>query len=109
MLDSLGTDFIIVITVFIFFIILTYRFFRFLARAFFVGLLGLIFPIVANDIFGINVSTNIFSMLWFASLAIGLYIIYSILKVVFKGMKLIKKITSIITWPIRKIIKLILR
>ena len=98
----MNSELLVVFIIFIAFIVITYRVFKWLAKAFLIGFIALLFPVIANHVFGLNVDTSVHSMLWYAAAGVGLFFIFTILKT---GWKIIK----ILTYPFRKIIGLLFR
>jgi|YelNatPaOPRAMG01_1025707.scaffolds.fasta_scaffold87668_3 signal transduction histidine kinase len=87
-------DVIIFFLIFILFIIVAYKFFRLIAKAFFIGFLSALFPIIGNYFLDLGIPINIDTMMWFAITGIILYFFYEIIKLIIKGLK-------ILTYPFR--------
>ncbi len=81
--------------IFVIFIIIAYKVVKFVFKAFIVGLVGALFPIVGNLLFNLGIEINLFNIFWFALTGIGLFILYSIIKMGWKFLK-------VVTWPFRK-------
>lgn len=88
-------EIIIFFIIFLAFIVIAYKIFQFVAKAFIVGIIAALFPIFANMFLGFNIPINIQSILWFALLGIEIFLVYSFLLS-------IGKIVKIITYPFRR-------
>ena len=99
MLELLAEQSILMFFIFfIIFIAISYKLVKFLFRAFIIGLVAAIFPIVGTLFLGLNIEINIFNIMWFAVTGIGLYLVYSIIK---SGWKAVKIVTSPLRWVLR--------
>jgi len=95
-LEFLGQgDILIFFAVFVIFIAIAYKLVKFVFKAFIVGLVGALFPILGNLFFGMGIEISLFNIFWFALTGIGLFLLYSLIKT---GWKFLKAIT----WPFRK-------
>ncbi len=84
--------------IFIIFIVIAYKLVKFLFKAFIVGLVAALFPIAGNLVFGLNIDINLFNIIWFAGTGILLFVLYSIIKM---GWKFLKLLTAPIRWARR--------
>ena len=82
-------DVVIFFLLFVLFIIVAYKFFRIIAKAFFIGFLSALFPIAGNYLMDLSIPVNIDTMMWFAITGIVLYFFYEIIKMIIKGLKLL--------------------
>lgn len=95
-LEFLGqSEIIIFFAIFIIFIVIAYKLVKFVFKAFLVGLVAALFPIFGNLIFDLGIEISLFNIFWFALTGICLFLLYSILRMGWKFLK-------IITWPFRK-------
>lgn len=95
-LEFLGQgDILIFFAIFVIFIIVAYRFVKFVFKAFMIGLVAALFPVFGNLLFGLNIEISLFNIFWFALTGIGLFILYAVLKI---GWKFLKAVT----WPFRR-------
>ena len=67
---------ILLSVVFIVFIVMAYKIFQALIKAFIVGVISATFPVVAN-LLGMNVPITISNIMWFAVLGVMAYLLYA--------------------------------
>ncbi len=79
---------------FIVFVIIAYKFIKFLFRVLIIGLVSSLFPIFANLVLNLNIAINLYSIAWFAVTGMGLYIAYVAIKIAWKSIKTL-------TFPVR--------
>lgn len=91
---------LIFFAVFIIFIVIAFKLVKFLFKAFIIGLVAAVFPIVGNMFFGLNIEITLFNIIWFAGTGILLFVLYAIIKM---GWKFLKVITSPIRWARRPV------
>jgi len=84
--------------IFVIFIIVAYKLFKFVFKAFLIGLVAAMFPVAGSLLFGLEIEITLFNILWFAVTGIGIFILYSIVKM---GWKFLKLITSPVRWARR--------
>ena len=89
---------LIFFVIFIIFIVIAYKLVKFLFKAFIIGLVAALFPIVGNLFLGLDIQISLFNIIWFAATGIGLFILYSIIKM---GWRFLKLITAPIRWARR--------
>jgi hypothetical protein len=89
---------LIFFVVFVIFIVIAYKLVKFLFKAFIIGLVAALFPIAGNLVFGLDIQITLFNIIWFAGTGIGLFLLYSIVKM---GWKFLKVITAPIRWARR--------
>ena len=84
-----GSDISLVLffVIFVIFIIIAYKLFKFLFKAFLIGLVAALFPIFGNLLFGLNMEISLFNIFWFAVTGVGLFLLYTALKIVWKFLK----------------------
>ena len=96
MLELLAEQSVLVFfVIFIIFIIIAYKLVKFLFKAFIVGLVAAMFPVVGNLFLGLDIVINLYNIIWFAGTGILLFIFYYMLKT---GWKVLKIITKPIGW-----------
>ena len=81
------TNTILFFMIFIVFIIAAFILFKFLFKILMVGLIAGMFPVFMNFL-GFNIPLDLYSIFWFVITGIGLYIVYLIVKLGWKGFKL---------------------
>lgn len=95
----------LLMVVFVVFIVLAYKVFQALIKAFIVGVIAASFPIVAN-LMGMNVPLTISSVVWFAILGVTAFLMYATItggiKIVRFAMKPFNRMFS--RKPVQKII-----
>ena len=69
--------------VFIVFVFAVYKLFQFVTHAIVVGVIAALFPWIANWLLHWDLPTDLSSMLWFATLGVGLFVLYGILRFVY--------------------------
>ena len=62
--------------IFLFFIVIAYKVFQALIKAFIVGVIAASFPIVAN-LFGLDVPLTFYSVMWFALFGVAAFMLYA--------------------------------
>jgi len=95
-----GNSLIFFFIAFIIFIILAYKFVKFLFKAFLIGLVAAIFPIVGNLFLGMNIDITFYNVLWFAVTGVGLFVFYSFVRM---GWRFLKLASSPVRWARRPI------
>ena len=99
MLELLAEQNILIFFIFfIIFIAISYKLVKFLFRAFIIGLVAAIFPIIGTLFLGLSIEINIFNIIWFAVTGVGLYLVYTVIK---SGWKAVKVVTSPLRWALR--------
>lgn len=99
MLEFLADQSVLIFfAIFIIFIIVAYKLFKFVFKAFLVGLVAAMFPIAGNLLFGLEIEITLFNIIWFAVTGIGIFVLYSIVKM---GWKFLKLITAPVRWARR--------
>ena len=81
------TSMILFFVIFVIFIIIAYKVFKFLFKAFLVGLVAALFPVFGNLVFGLDIELSLFSIFWFAVTGVGLFLLYTVLKIIWKFLK----------------------
>ncbi len=69
---------VVLLAVFLVFIVLAYKIFQALIKAFIVGVIAATFPVVAN-LMGMNVPLTLSSVMWFAIFGVAAYLMYATL------------------------------
>jgi hypothetical protein len=88
-LGALGDQNIIIFfAIFIIFTVLAYKLVKFLFKAFIIGLVAAMFPVVGNMVFGLSIDINLYNMVWFAVTAMGLFVLYSAVRMGWKAVRL---------------------
>ncbi len=67
---------VLLLAVFLVFIVLAYKIFQALIKAFIVGVIAATFPVVAS-LMGMNVPLTISSVIWFAIFGVAAYLLYA--------------------------------
>jgi hypothetical protein len=67
---------VLLLAVFLVFIVLAYKVFQALIKAFIVGVIAATFPVVAN-LMGMNVPLTISNVVWFAIFGVAAYLLYA--------------------------------
>jgi len=99
MLEFLADQSILMFFVFfIIFIAIAYKLVKFLFKAFIIGLMAAIFPIVGNLFLGLNIDITLFNIMWFAVTGVGLFVLYGVVRT---GWKFLKIITAPVRWARR--------
>ncbi len=89
-LGGLGDQSVLIFfVVFIIFTIVAYKLVKFLFKAFMIGLVAALFPVVGSMVFGMNIEISLYNMIWFAATGIGLFIAYSAVRMGWKFVRLI--------------------
>ncbi|MEE9323153.1 MAG: hypothetical protein V3U72_01280 [Candidatus Aenigmarchaeota archaeon] len=91
---------LIFFVIFIIFIVIAYKLVKFLFKAFIIGLVAALFPVVGNLFLGLDIQISLLNIVWFAVTGIGIFLLYSVIKM---GWKFLKLITSPIRWARRPI------
>ena len=100
MLEILADQNILIFfVIFIIFIVIAYKLVRFLFKAFIIGLVAALFPIVANLFLGLNIDITLYNIIWFAGTGILLFLLYSFART---GWKFLKLSTLPLRWLRRK-------
>jgi hypothetical protein len=89
---------LIFFVIFVIFIVIAYKLVKFLFKAFIIGLVAAIFPVVGNLVLGLNIEISFFNILWFAVTGIGLFVLYSIVRT---GWKFLRVLTKPFRWARR--------
>lgn len=79
---------IIFFAIFIIFTILAFKLVKFLFKAFMIGLVAAMFPVVGNMVFGLSIEISLYNMIWFAVTGMGLFVAYSAVRTGWKFVKL---------------------
>ncbi|MBU0952991.1 MAG: hypothetical protein KKA90_01040 [Nanoarchaeota archaeon] len=80
---------ILLLIVFGVFVFVAFRMFQFAMRVVTIGLVAALFPIGANWFLGWDLPVTISSMIWFATMAVGLFILYAILSMVYRFLNML--------------------
>jgi hypothetical protein len=67
---------VLMLAVFLVFIVLAYKIFQALIKAFIVGVISAAFPLVAN-LMGLNVPLTLTNVIWFAIMGVTAYLMYA--------------------------------
>ena len=89
---------LIFFVIFIIFIVIAYKLVKFLFKAFIIGLVAALFPVVGNIFLGIDIQISLLNIMWFAVTGICLFLLYSIIKM---GWRFLKLVTAPIRWARR--------
>lgn len=88
-LGGLGDQSIIIFfAVFIIFTVLAYKLVKFLFKAFMIGLVAAMFPVVGRMVLGLSIDISLYNMIWFAVTGMGLFIAYSAVRLAWKFLKI---------------------
>lgn len=93
-----------IVLLFALFLIISYKILHILKRAIIVAILSAAFPFVAEKFFNVDLLVS-YSILYFMSLGVALYLIYEVLTSSLGITKVILKIVSLILSPITWLIK----
>jgi len=89
-LGGLGDQSVIIFfALFIVFTIIAYKLVKFLFKAFMIGLVAALFPVVGNMVFGLGIEISLYNMVWFALTGIALFVGYSAVRMGWKFVRLI--------------------
>jgi len=89
MLEFLGSqDVIIFFVIFLVFVFLAYKFVKFVFKTLMIGLVASVFPVFSNLFLEWDIPINLSSMIWFAVTGMGLFLLYSFIRIWWKGLKL---------------------
>ncbi len=80
--------------IFIIFIVIAFKVVKFLFKAFMIGLVAAIFPIVGNLFLGFNIEISLFNIIWFAVTGIGLFLLYSVLRTGWRALSWVRRPTK---------------
>jgi predicted membrane protein len=86
------TNALLIIVIFVIFIIAVKKIIGVIKNIVIIAVAAMIFPIIAQRFLGIAVPTDTNSLLGFVALGIGLYLIYIVVRVVYKLLKLGTKV-----------------
>ena len=89
---------LIFFALFVIFIVIAYKLFKFVFKAFLIGLVAAMFPVAGNLLFGLEIEITLFNIIWFAVTGIGLFVLYTIVKM---GWKFLRVLTAPIRWARR--------
>jgi hypothetical protein len=92
-------DLIVFFLIFVIFIVIAYKLFKFIAKAAIIGLVAALFPVVGNYFLGLNIPITLGNIIWFAVTGIGLFVAYSIIRT---GWRISKVITKPIKWIFKR-------
>ena len=90
MLEFLGDQNILLFfAVFIVFTVVAYKLVKFLFKTLMIGLVAAMFPVVGNMVLGLAIEISLYNMVWFALTGMGLFILYSAIRMGWKTIKLV--------------------
>lgn len=90
---------LIFFVIFIIFIVIAYKLVKFLFKAFIIGLVAALFPVVGNLFLGLDIQISLYNIIWFAATGIGLFLLYSVIRT---GWRFLKILTSPFRWLRRR-------
>lgn len=95
MLEFLADQSVLVFfVIFIIFIVIAYKLVKFLFKAFMIGLVAAIFPVVGNLFLGFDIQISLFNIIWFAATGIGLFLLYSVLRTGWRALSWVRRPTK---------------
>ena len=101
-----GQDFVLIILLALF-LILAYHALKIIYRTILISLLGGMFPFVANKVLGLEVSTDIHTVMTFAIIAGILYIVYEKIKLGYHVLKFMYSLVRLLLSPVFWLVSLL--
>lgn len=96
MLEFLGEQSVLIFfVIFVIFIVVAYKLAKFLFKALMVGLVAGMFPVIGSMFLGLEIEITLFNIIWFAVTGVGLFVLYSLLKLAWR---LLKAATAPVRW-----------
>ncbi len=89
---------LIFFVIFVIFIVIAYKLVKFLFKAFIIGLVAALFPVVGNLVFGLDIQISLYNIIWFAVTGICIFLLYAIVRM---GWRFLKLLTSPVRWARR--------
>jgi hypothetical protein len=103
LLSGIGTtkiSIIIILIIFVLFIVITKKIIKTVINAAGIAFASAIFPFVMNLVFGFSIPTDIYTVLLFVMIGLGLYFLYVFGKIIYAILGFAEKSAKVIAYPI---------
>lgn len=108
-LGIFGNEGLVPVVLFALFILIAYYVFQVMQDVMIIIIISVGFPFMANAVLGTHFGTDIWALILFATIGVGLYFVYLLLSWLSKGSKLLMLVFGIIVLPVSAVLSVLKR